>query len=204
MCDILPIYIVVEDLLSEAVLLRLLGETPVDYDVKVLGRKGKGYINKRINNFNEAAKGIPCILLRDLDNWDCAPLLLERYLPVHKHKNLLFRVAVKEVEAWLMADRLGFSNFIGVKSSRIPYDTETIDNPKEFLIGLAKTSRFKTIREDIVPYYTTTAKQGRGYNSRLITFVNNHWNPDTAENHSDSLKRTLNALKHYSPEIVMP
>lgn len=203
MCDILSIYIVVEDSLSEAVLLRLLGETPGEYAVTVLGRIGKNYINKKISNFNEAAKGIPFILLRDLDNWDCAPSLLERYLPVHKHKNLLFRVAVKEVEAWLMADRSGFSGFIGINSSRIPYDTETIENPKEFLIRLAKNSRFKTIREDIVPYNTTTAQQGRGYNSRLITFVNNRWNPDNAENHSDSLKRTRNALKHFPPEICI-
>lgn len=59
------------------------------------------------------------------------------------------------------------------------------------------------IREDIVPYHVTTAKQGRGYNSRLITFINNHWNPEVAENHSDSLKRTRIALKHFSPEINM-
>lgn len=90
MDNLLPIYIVVEDVLSEAVLLKLLYETRMNYNFTVLGKTGKDYIDRRIRNFNEAAQGIPCILLRDLDNEDCAPTLLNKCLPTPKHKNLLF------------------------------------------------------------------------------------------------------------------
>ena len=39
------------------------------------------------------------------------------------------------------------------------------------------------------------AKVGRNYNGRLLPFVQCLWNPDTAAENADSLKRTITAIK---------
>jgi len=46
----------------------------------------------------------------------------KKWLPYPKHPNLLFRVAVKEVEAWLLAHRAAFATFLGISDKLIPQE----------------------------------------------------------------------------------
>lgn len=198
MNDIIHIIVVIEDELSLIVLRKIFNESKRSYSIyNVLGRKGCSYIDNHIQGFNNASKEIPFVILRDLDKCECPPFLLEKIFKFPIHHNLIFRIVVREIEAWLLADKESFSDFLGISKSLIPYDVETIDNPKEFIITLAKKSKKRFIREDILP--RRGAKQGPGYNACLGNYVLSHWNLYSALNNSESLHRTFDVLNNFSP-----
>src|SRR5215216_3086937 len=101
--SLIPVHLAVEDDLSESVLRRLLRDSNRDYSVgTVFARGGFGYLRSRVRNFNAAAvAGTPIILLTDLDNSLCPTELIQDWLEAQPHANLIFRVAVREVESWL-------------------------------------------------------------------------------------------------------
>ena len=199
MSDDIPIVMAVEDALSETVLRTLLEETGRPYDVSlVLPKRGKGYLRARILALNDWARGMLCLVLADLDDIECAPRLVDDWLPRGRAPNLVFRVAVTEVEAWVLADRSAFARFLGIPRERIPEDVETIARPKEFLISLARKSRRTRLTQDIIPR-GETSRQGPDYNGRLGQFVRTHWDIHQAMQHSDSLRRAFNALRDFVP-----
>ena len=158
---------------------------------------GFGWIKRKIKGFNDAAKGMPYLVLTDLDTSECAPVLIRQWLNSPKHPNLLFRVAVREVETWLLGCRASFAAFLGVPENRIPANVEEIPNPKEFVVNLARRSRKRDIRVDIVPEDGSTAKVGPDYNGRLMCFVETSWDPAVAKVHSLSLRKTIDALDRF-------
>jgi hypothetical protein len=119
---------------------------------------------------------------------------------VPRHPNLLFRVAVQEVEAWLLADRSAFATFLGISRDLIPDNAEQVDNPKEFVVSLARRSRKRDVRESLVPREGSTARVGRDYNGRLVSFVNADWQAVEAQKRSPSLKRTMDLLRRFDPQ----
>src|SRR6266851_3917621 len=115
--------VVVEGLVDEAVLRCHAAEAGAAVG-PVYGRSGKAYIRQRINGFNRAAHISPWVVLVDL-NGDafCAPPLCTAWLP-QPAPMMCFRVAVREVEAWLFADRERLARFLSVAVSRIPLAPE--------------------------------------------------------------------------------
>jgi hypothetical protein len=150
--------------------------------------------------FNLAAKGTPFLVLTDLDQAACPPELIGQWLTMSKHPNLIFRIAVREVEAWLLADRKGFAGFSRIPIDIIPANSEGIINPKEKLIELVKQSPLADLRTDIVPREGTTAKIGPNYNGRLVNFVNSKWDINTAQKNSISLLKAIKALENFEPK----
>lgn len=196
------INLVFEDVLSEMVLRKLLCCSAIDYLIgQTLPAGGYGWIKKKIKGLNAAAKGMPYLVLTDLDTHECAPVLIREWLDVPRHPNLLFRIAVREVEAWLLGCRETFAAFLGVPGNRIPPDVDEIQDPKRFLIDLARRSRRREIRRDIVPQDGSTAKVGPNYNGRLISFVEGSWDPTVAKEHSLSLKKAMEALDVFEPVL---
>jgi hypothetical protein len=189
--------IATEDNLSEVVVRKLLKSFKPNASVNAaVGGKGKSYLQHRIAELNRTAAAVPVLLLVDLDSSPpCAADLVARWLPQGAAENMLFRVAVMEVESWLLADRVGFAGLLSIDHKRIPIDTDSVANPKEFLINLAAKSRNKAVREDLVPMHKSLAKVGPGYTSRLASFVNMSWNPVVACASSASLQRLVNRLK---------
>ena len=190
-----PINIVVEDILSDAIARKLLEDSIVDFEVGTsYGLKGNSYIKKNIRGFNNASSGIPFLILTDLDQYECPPELIQEWLPVPQNTFLLFRVVVREIESWLIAHRESFARFAGVSVSKIPINVDEISNPKEFLINLIRKSRKKTLREALVPQVGSTSRIGPDYNSRLVEFVETDWDVYEASQNSLSLKRTIPAI----------
>jgi len=138
-------------------------------------------------------------VLTDLDASECPPVLMREWLGIPKHLNLVFRVAVREVEAWLLGCRKSFGAFIGVLETRIPTNVEEIRDPKQFVVNLARRSRKRDIHLDIVPREGSTAKVGPNYNGRLISFVERYWDPAVAGECSPSLRKTIDALDAFVP-----
>lgn len=180
----------VEGIVDEAVVRRLItvaGGLPGT----VYGKNGKPALRERINGYNNAARHTPWIVLIDLDrDAECAPQLRNAWVP-EPADHLCFRVALCEVESWLMADAEAMARFLGVARGRVPRDPETIVDPKQALVNLARASRRRDIREDIVPREGSGRSVGPAYNSRLIEYVEQHWRPEIAAQNASSLRRAI-------------
>jgi hypothetical protein len=184
----------VEGIVDEAVVRKLIahaGATPGE----VYGKQGKSLLRQRIAGYNNAAQRAPWIVLVDLDrDDDCAPPLRNAWLP-HPAPHLCFRIAVREVEAWLLADGERLAELLSVARKRLPADPEGLDDPKTTLVNLARTSRRRAIQEDMVPRQASGRQVGPAYSSRLIEFVSSYWRPDVAAARSESLQRAIDCLR---------
>jgi hypothetical protein len=196
----IPVHLAVEDELSEAVLRRVLKHANRGYAVGItFGRSGYGYLRNSIGGWNRAARGVPFVVLTDLDTYPCPAALLDDWIPSHRHTNLLLRVAVREVEPWVLADPGNLSVFLRVKPSTIPRDPDSLPDPKAVLVDAASRSRSREIRSRVAPRRGSTAKQGPDYNACLIQFVDGDWNIDSAVAASPSLGRTVARLRSFAP-----
>ena len=196
----IPVHLAVEDDLSEAVLRRLLRHTDRGYAVgTVYGHSGYGYLRKTIAGWNSAARGVPFVVLTDLDRYPCPAALIGEWIPRHQHANLLLRIAVREVESWILADRGNLSVFLHVSPQGLPSLPDTLADPKAVLVSAATRSRSRDIRSRVVPKRGSSAKQGPDYNSCLIEFVYGAWNVDASVASSPSLARTMARLHRFTP-----
>ena len=200
----IPLHLVIEDELSEVVVRRVLADTDRGYVVgSAYGRSGFGYLRSTANNWNAAAAaGTPILLLTDLDRHVCAPDLISGWLDRRCHANFIFRVAVREVESWLLADREGVAQFLGINYVLVPDRPDLVSDPKQTLISLARRSRRRALRESIVPRQGSTAAQGPNYNGCLGEFVRNRWNPNAAKNRSPSLNRAWQRVMSFEPNFA--
>ncbi len=190
------VYVATEDALSEAVAERLIQEEDHDLYVTVrLGRKGNDYLRKNISAFMKVSRSIPVFLLTDLDRIKCPAALIQKWFREKEMpKIMLFRVAVRETEAWLLADCQGFAEFSGVPLHQIPKHPESLDDPKEALLNLVRRYGKKTVKADILPPKGSTARVGLVYNQALCSFVQKSWSPDRAEKAAESLNRARRRL----------
>ncbi len=196
----IPLNLAVEDPLTEALFTKILGTIPKGYATRTIyNRGGHGYLRQNINGFNLAAKGIPFLVGTDLDVYACPPALINEWLISPKHHNLLIRVAVRESEAWVLADRKSFARFLGIRVELLPENVEDIANPKEELIRLARCLRSRYLRDDLCPPPNSTRKVGPNYNARLAIFVQQHWDANAARERSNSLSRTIDRLLAFQP-----
>ncbi|MEO5572803.1 MAG: hypothetical protein ABIT08_07895 [Bacteroidia bacterium] len=193
----IPLNLVFEDQISEFIMVKLIEKTKKFIIGNSYSEGGFGYIKKNISGFNEAAKGCPFFILTDLDNMDCPPTLINTWLREPMHENLIFRIAVKEVEAWILADIEGFCEYTGISSSHLSDTPEEIIDPKAELIKLIRICRKRKIKEDILPI-DQYASIGPNYNARLGEFVINYWSISRAMKRSDSLKRAIEHLSAFN------
>lgn len=188
------ISVAVEGIVDEAVARKLItyaGATPGP----VYGKQGKSSLLQKVSGYNNAAQHAPWMVLVDLDrDQSCAPLLCNAWL-ANRAPLLCFRVAVKAVEAWLLADKAYLAEFLGVSKEKIPTNPEALGNPKVELVNLASFSRRRAIRDDMVPQEGSGRQVGPAYSSRLIEFVSSSWRPEIAARHCDSLRRAIACLK---------
>jgi hypothetical protein len=205
MKDPIPINLAFEDALTESLALKILQSIPTEYATQTIyNRGGYGYLKRIINGFNNAAKGTPFYVGTDLDTYECPTALIEDWLAHPKHHNLLIRIAVREAEAWVLADREAFANFLGINVARLPADVEAVQNPKETLIQLTRESPKKKLRDDICPPPHSTRRIGPNYNAQLGSFVADRWNPMAARLNSRSLDRTIDRLVGFLPQWAAP
>jgi len=183
----------VEGITDEAVIRRLIvhvGAAPG----AVYGKYGKPNLKVKIAGYNNAAKHAPWVVLVDLDqDAACAPPLRAAWVP-SPARHLCFRIAVRSIEAWLLADTEAMAAFLSVARAKIPSDPESLANPKEALVNLSRGSRRREIRDDMVPRQGSGRSIGPAYTSRMIEFASTHWRPEQAARRSDSLRRAIASL----------
>jgi len=198
---VMYVNLVVEDEVHERIARKVVEQRLSGFNIhRVFGLRGNQYIKKNIRSFNEASRQRPYIILTDLDNVECPPIMYSKWVTFKKNRNLIFNIVVREAEAWLLADINSFSTYFGVPKSRIRRDVEQITRPKEYLINICRNSRKREIREGLIP--SGTAQVGRLYNALIGRYVMEYWNIDVAETHSKSFSRLLDKtsslLSHYN------
>jgi hypothetical protein len=174
---------------------------------QVYGRSGKSYILSRLTGYNHSARFRHWVVLLDLDDdARCAPEALVRWLPVPS-RLMRLRVAVRELEAWLLADPERIGGFLSIRAAEVPGDPDSIPDPKQLMVTLAGRSRRKAIREDMVPKPGSGQSVGPAYTSRMIEFIQDRrvgWRPHVAITNSESLRRCIRAILHLAQQEVNP
>lgn len=189
----MEVQLVVEDRLQDAALRCILHKYKPEVFIRpTAGLRGINYILEKIEDYNRASKFCQYIVLIDLDKRKCAPDLVRRLITFPPTDLFYFRIAVREIEAWLIADRKGFSKFLSIPTNRIPFNSEGIMNPKEKIISWAHQSRKRKIK-GLIP--TGSYSIGPEYNKILSEFIWHYWDIEEACKHNNSLKRTVDRIK---------
>lgn len=158
-------------------------------------RDGKTELLRRAGAYDNAAKFSPWLVLVDLDHdEDCAPPARNRWLP-NPAPRMCFRVVVREIESWFLADRANLAQFLRIPVGRIPAAPEQIDHPKHEMIRAARNSRSRAIRADIIPRAGSGRETGPAYSSRMIEFAQTRWSPSMAARSAPSLARAITCLQ---------
>ena len=190
------VILAIEDRLSDAVSTKILENFGIGIMLRI-GFKGNSHLQQKAPSLNQTARGsYNVFMLTDLDSpQNCPPQLIQSWISAPLNSGFFLRVAVMEVESWIMADRSALAKFLSIPEHRIPSNTDDIDNPKEFLVSLARRSNRRRLRDQLVPAPgATTARVGPEYNSRFSEFVQTHWDLERAAVVSPSLKRTLDRI----------
>ncbi|MEJ0070181.1 MAG: hypothetical protein WDO24_17335 [Pseudomonadota bacterium] len=199
----ISIALATEDNLSEEIGRRLIGEMGTNFEVGLTFRKGGyGYLKSSIKKFYSFSKTMPLLLIADLDKAPCANFLIskwigDRVLP----EKFLFRVAVREIEAWLLADHAGMKNLLGPGGTKLPRTPDSLLDPKQVLLNFARKAP-RDVRNDLIAERGAIASQGLGYNQRMGDFIQSKWNPSHASSRSDSLRRARIRLKHFAKRLT--
>ncbi len=192
-----------EDELSEQVGLCLVAEVGL-HAHQCLRRGGSGYLRSRVGNFCQMAAREPVILITDLDQSACAPALIADWLQgAVQPAGLVFRVAVREIESWLIADHDALRALMGSRVRSITDDPDGLSDPKRTLLQIAEKAP-RDVREDMLARRNAVASQGLGYNARLCAMVREHWSPTRAANRSPSLARMRRRLRELAARITTP
>ena len=162
---------------------------------EVIGGNGKYRLRQQLPALDVIARyQRPALVLTDLDSpQSCPPALLREWSQNRTlAPALLLRVAVLEVESWLLADRNGIANWFGIAVNRVPYNPESILDPKRTLVQLASRSPHRVLREAIAPRRVRgTHRTGPDYNRVMGEFATQHWNTEAARQYAPSLNRAI-------------
>ena len=186
----------VEDALTRSVVLKIAALTGMQFksDFPAV-ENGCGNLYKKAAKFASMARnGLHVALFTDLDTAECAPSLRRKWFGNNSiPDSLLFRVAVRETEAWIMADKEAFARYVGISPVNFKDDPETLGDPKQFLLAVIKKHASPKLKKAMIP--SGSAAVGPEYNSIMCDFAEHLWNPERAAKHAPSLQRTFNAIK---------
>ena len=193
---------VYEDEITHQIMLKIYEYFGCFFEYKAILCNGKGKIKKRIKAYNNAAQHGYYFIIADLDNeYECAPFLINDWLPDIRSSQLLFRVAVHEVESWILADKENLAAFFSISKELVPLYPDNEMDPKRTIISLAKRSRKREIREAIVPI-DDYASIGPEYNTKLQSFIQSFWSIDSARKNSYSLDKAIKSLEKTANLII--
>lgn len=181
--------VVIEDVLTEVVMRRLLSRLGYTGMTTYRVTRGNGAIKANVDKYKGASRVVPHIVLTDLDRYPCPPALLTAWSVGKLPPTMLLRIAVRETEAWLLADRNNFATFLMAAVEKVPNDPEALADPKQAVFGVVRKSRRRRLIEEMVP--SPGAHIGPLYNERMCDFALNHWDIEVAAGNAPSLARNI-------------
>lgn len=194
----LTVAVAVEGDSDVAAVEKLLASRSIEVDARRTFRtRGKGKLDKKIAGYNQAAAHSPWFLLRDADHDadDCpADLRDSRLSASQQSPGLCFRLAVRSLEAWLLADAEAFAVAFSVRAAAVPGDVEQLPDAKRSLVDLCRRSRKSGIRKAMVPPVGSSGRVGPEYVTYISEFARTGWRPDVAAANAPSLARALREI----------
>ncbi len=189
------ISIVVEGSTDVPYVKKLCAHAGVEFFEPFIVRRGKPGIDADLPKYANAAKGSPYLIVRDLDqDAACAPEWLAANGPRNCGRWLVLRLAVREVEAWFLADAETAARCLRVNVSNVPTAPDALADPKATIVELARRSTKKSIREHVVPGTRDSRKVGPQYEQLLIEWADK-WRVDVAMKRSRSLRHAHTAVQ---------
>lgn len=147
--------------------------------------------------YAEQAKHVqPVLCVADTDE-KCPVDMRAKWMPKHAPSGLLFRLAVPEAESWVLADRVAFADFFCVPMNKLPMRPECLADAKAELLRLARISKIRHIREEVVSS-ENLERQGVGYNTHLCSLIQGPWNANRASELAPSLGRAVQRLSEFA------
>lgn len=164
---------------------------------------GKANLDKRIRNYNRAALQTPWFALRDADHdaTDCPKALRELLVPpASQSDGMCFRLAVRSLEAWLLADAEAFAETFSVAVSAVPGTPEQLSDPKGTVVNLCRRSRKSVIKKAVAPPVGSAGRVGPEYVTYISEYARGAWRPDVAAANAPSLARALREIERLVAE----
>lgn len=193
------VVLVVEDPLSEAVMRKVIATASPHLEVdRPIVTRGSGTMRTHVPRYRTACRALPHILVADLDSASCPPTMREDWQLGHASDRLLFNVAVREIEAWVMADQVGVAELLGIARHRVPIHPELERNAKQSLVNLARRCRNRRLRDELVPAQGAVNPIGPVYNARMSQFVADVWDLSRARRSSPSLARAADRIAAFA------
>ena len=198
-----PIYFYsfVEDEATKAVAIRLIDYFRAESCREIVLQNGHPVVTHGYGDLKEKAKkligaaksGIDSFFLTDLDRYETPNDLGRDWFDINCLSevplNFVFRISVREIESWIMADKVAFAKFMGVDPVNFPEKPDEEVDPKQFLFNLIRAKCKKKCYLDMLPLEGQHV--GINYNPMLCSFVANRWSPERAAGRSPSLSRSL-------------
>jgi hypothetical protein len=162
---------------------------------RVIVTGGKTQFDARLPKYNQAARQMPWLALRDSDRdaGDCPSDLRQALLARPQSAALCLRLAVRTIEAWLLADTAAFADHFAVPASRVPVDPELLLNPKQSLVNACRSSRRRDVRRGMAPPAGISGP-GPEYTTFISGYCRTYWRPDVAAQAAPSLARALREI----------
>jgi len=135
--------------------------------------------------------------------YKCARELRERNGLVGIDRQVCFRVAVREAEAWLLADRDKIMEFLAVDDNAayrriVGSSPDDIPDPKLALCQLAALSSNPNVVSDV--RLTPSGSEAMGYRLAMLEYARSYWRPKIATANSRSLRCAVRRLEQLRDE----
>ena len=159
---------------------------------------GFGNLQKITQRFLSAAKkgGIRSIFLTDLDQKHSVQQIANEWFNIAclalLPDKLIFRIAVHEIESWIIADINGIANFLNVSPANFVTSPDDLDDPKQFLFNVIRSKCRSAKFKEMLPQKGQAV--GIDYNPQIVSFIKEKWDIQTAMANSPSLKRAVDCF----------
>lgn len=186
------IVIVGEDQLCCALAEKLVTYLNKETAIRTTVANGCGPFRTMIERYNSVAKAVtPVFMLADADQASCVVAQVDAWMPSYPSPRFSLRLAVREAEAWVLADHEGLSSFAQFSPALMSRDPDLIADPKQELLRLIRKSKRRDLRTEMLPGKGSSSHVGLGYNIHLTQFVREYWSAERASERSPSLLRAI-------------
>ena len=127
---------------------------------------------------------------------NCSPGQLSEQLGI-RSDFFIIRLSERMLENWLLSDISSLAKFLKIKEDLVRKEIykQTNVHPKDIVVSLARRSKVREIKADVVPKQGSKGRVGKGYTAVMTRFIEDFWNPDAASVENRSLEKALLAIR---------
>ena len=164
--------------------------------IQGIDKGGRNRFWREARRYNQAAVHVGIVLgFADLESFPCPSGLLAKYLPHGQSQDFVLRIAEPMLESWFLADAEGMARYLQVERRLFPVNPDRDVHPKRTLVNIARHSRRRALRADLVPDLGSFGVVGKGYTPAMTHFIETVWHPKRAAQRSESLRKAIAAIR---------